>query len=87
MGAVIADDPDLRLGVGCKMVDRNNDRNAEFLHVLNVNTEVCNALVQCVDVLSGQFSLRHTAVVFECADGRNQHDAGRLDARIPALDV
>lgn len=63
---------ELRVGVGSEAVQRDDDRQTEFREVFYVRLEVDRALLQRVEVFFSEFRLRHAAVVFERADGRDQ---------------
>ena len=69
------------------MVDGNNDRNAELLHVFYMSGKVAQTGFDSFHVWLSGFCFWYTAVIFECAQGGNHNDGGWFESCIAALDV
>ena len=78
---------DLRIGIGVEAVDCHHYGHAVFAHVFQMRFQIDNAFFKRTDVFFAQIRFRHAAVVFECANGRDQHHAGGLKPRDTAFDV
>ena len=68
-------------------VDSNNNRHAEFLHVLDMLLQIYKALLDCLHVRRGQLSFRHTAMHFQRTHGSYDNCGIRLEACITAFDI
>ena len=86
-GAVFADYALFLFGIGCELVDRNDDGKPVRLYVFDMLTEVNYALFERIDILRFQLVLRNTPVVFQRLDGCDEHDGVRVYPRGAALDI
>ena len=78
---------DLGLGVGGEMVDRNDRRNPELADILDMAGEVDAAGADRLDVLLAELRLADPAIIFERADGGDDHRGGGPETGLAALDV
>ena len=62
--AILLDIINLCLGIGIKMVDCNNNGNAEFFKIINMSTEVYAALFECFKIFFLKVILCNAAVIF-----------------------
>ena len=70
-----------------KGVQCHDYRNAKLLQVFNMFLQVYDTLFQCFQVLCSQVCFRHSAIVLQCTDSRNQYDCVRMKICFPALDI
>src|SRR5207244_2810252 len=97
MGAVEGFDPmlaaigfhrrDLGIGIADEMVYCDGDRHAELLHVLDMPAEICEALLQRLDILLLEIVLADPAMHLEGADGRDDDGDRGSEPRLAALDI
>eukprot|EP01036_Dinobryon_divergens_P042637 gene42637-56672_t len=73
--------------VEVEVVDADDSWNTELAHVLDMSTEIDQPLAQRVEVLLAELILRHAAMHLQRAHRGNDHDSGRREARLAALDV
>ena len=85
--AAAVDDGDFGVGVAPEPVDRDDDRDAEAAHILDVGFQVDDTLLQRPDVLRPEVGFGDAAVIFQRPHRRNDDRAGRGEPGVPALDV
>ena len=87
-GTGFFDERQFGIAVALEAVDGDDDRQAEYVfQVGNVAQQVGQALFQGLDVFFAQVFFRHAAVVFQGADGGDDHGRIGFQAGQAAFDV
>ena len=87
LSAIALDKSELSVSVGAEAVDRYDNGDTVFTHVLDMYAKVFDTLFKRLEVSDGDLGLRHAAVVFERAAGSYYHDGRGLQAGVAALYV
>ena len=87
LGHVILDRLNFGIGIGDKMVDRHDDRNAKGFHIGNVTAKVRTPLNHGINIFFAQIGLGDTAVHLHRADRCHDHHRIRRNPGLAAFDV